>query len=153
MKKQEVKAVPFKVTKRHIEKKLKDQITLLNEIVKIRLAPSAIHGVGVIAMRDIKKGEKLYTDSIPHQFDLPYSKFNKLDGEIQDILLGHFPLIISGSHFMYPVTKFSAFLNHSDDANYDAKNDKALKDIPKDREVTEDYRLIDNYKKVFTWLN
>jgi hypothetical protein len=142
-----------KVSKAHIEKKLKDQITLLNDIVKIRLASSPIHGVGVFTMRDIKRGDKLYTDIIPHQFDLPYSKFNKLDKDIREILLGHFPLIVNGSHFMFPVTKFSAFLNHSDDCNYDAVNDVALKDIPAGTEVTEDYRLIKDYKKIFAWLN
>lgn len=141
-----------KVSKAHKEKKFKDQIILLNDIVKIRLAPSSIHGVGVFAMRDIKKGEKLYTDIIPHQFDLPYKYFNKLDKDIKDIILGHFPLIVSGSHFMFPVTKFSAFLNHSDDANYDAVNDRALKDIPVGAEITENYRLIKDFDKVFPWL-
>lgn len=142
-----------KVSKAHIEKKLKNQIVLLNDIVKIKLAPSKIHGVGVHAMRDIKKGDKLYTDIIPHQFDLPYERFNKLDKDIQEILLGHFPLIVRGSHFMFPVTKFSAFLNHQDDPNYDAVNDVALKDIKAGEEVTEDYRKIPDYKKVFAWLN
>jgi len=142
----------FKPTKKHIAKKLQDQITLLNDIVKIKIAPSQINGVGVIAMRDIKKGEKLYTDIIPHQFDLPYSKFNKLDREIREIILGHFPLVVSGSHFMYPVAKFSAYLNHSADPNYDAVNDIALKDIAKGEEVTEDYRLIKDYQIVFPHL-
>lgn len=142
----------FKATKKHIEKKYKDQIILLNDIIKIKIAPSNIHGVGVFAMQDIKKGEKLYTDMIPHQFDLPFSKFGKLRKEIVDILLGHFPLIVEGSHFLYPVTKFSAYLNHSDTPNYDAVNDVALTDIKKDEEVTEDYRLIANYDKIFEWL-
>ncbi len=142
-----------RVSKALKKKKLKDQVTLLNDIVKIRLAPSGIHGVGVFTMRDVKKGEKLYTDIIPHQFDLPYKMFDKLDQEIQDILLGHFPLIIEGSHFMYPVTKYSAFLNHAYNANYDAKKDEALLDIPKGTEVTEDYRLIPGWEKVFAWLS
>lgn len=143
---------PYKVTKVHKNEKIKNAIILLNDIVKIRLAPSSVHGVGVFAMRDIKKGEKLYTDIIPHQFDLPYKKFNKLNKEIQEILLGHFPLVIEGSHFLYPVTKFSAYLNHSDKPNYDAVNDKALKDIKVGEEVTEDYRLIKNWQKVFPFL-
>lgn len=143
---------PFTVSKAHKEKKLKDQIILLNEIVKIRLAPSPIHGIGVFALRDCKKGEKLYTDAIPHQFDLPYKRFNKLDPEIRDILLGHFPLIIEGSHFLYPVTKMSAYLNHDSNANYDAKEDKALRAIKKGEEVTEDYRLIKNWEKIFPFL-
>jgi len=148
MKKQKL----FKPTKKHIKEKIEQQINLLNEIVKIKLAPSSIHGVGVHAMRDIKKGEKLNADAIPHQLDLPYSKFNKLDPEIREIILGHFPLIVEGSHFMYPVTKFSAFLNHSDTPNYDSVNDKALKDIGKGEEITEDYRLIKGWEKVYPWL-
>lgn len=139
----------FKPTKKFIEKKIKDQIVLLNDIVKLKLAPSSIHGVGVVAMRDIKKGEKLYTDIIPHQFDVPYAKFKKLDKEIVDVLLGHFPLITEGSHFLYPVTKFSAYLNHSNTPNYDAVNDVALSDIKKGEEITEDYRLIKGFESIF----
>lgn len=142
----------FKPTKKHIAEKLKNQITLLNDIVKIRLAPSPIHGVGVFAMRDVKEGEKLYTDILPHQFDLPYKQFKKLDPEIAQAMLDHFPLIVRGSHFMYPVTKMSAYLNHSDTPNYDAKDDVALKDIAKGEEITEDYRLISDYQTSFPWL-
>lgn len=140
------------MTKKEQAAKTKEAIELLNEIVKLRLAPSSINGVGVFAMRDMKKGETLYTDIIPHQFDVPYAKLKLLTPEIRDILLGHFPLITEGSHFMYPVTKMSAFLNHSDTPNYDAKKDVALRKIKAGEEVTEDYRLIPSYEKVYPWL-
>ncbi len=143
---------PAKISKKHKETKFKNAIILLNDIVKIRLAPSPIHGVGVFAMRDMKKDEKLYTDIIPHLFDLPYDRFDELDPEIRDIILGHFPLITSGSHFMYPVTKMSAYLNHSETPNYDAKTDVTLKKIKKGEEITENYKLIDGWEKVFPWL-
>lgn len=142
----------FKPTKKDIEKKLKEAVIILNDIVKIKLAPSSVHGVGVFAIRDIKKGEKLYLDIVPHAFDLPFERFNKLDKEISEIILSHFPQIVNGSHFLYPVTKMSAFLNHSEKPNVDAKEDKTLIDIKKGEELTEDYKLIDNYKKVFAWL-
>lgn len=142
----------MKVTKKHKEEKFAQQIELLHEIVKIKLAPSPIHGVGVFAIRDIKKGEKVYTDAIPNQLDLPYAKFKHLSPEIREILLGHFPLILAGSHFMYPVTKMSAYLNHSDTPNYDAKEDKALKKIKAGEEITEDYRLIEGFEKIYPWL-
>ena len=135
------------------QKKLKQAITVLNDIVKIRIAPSKIHGVGVIAMRDMKAGELLYADSIPHAFDVPYSMFDKLKEEVRDILLGHWPQIVNGSHFLYPVTKMTAFINHSDDPNYDAKTDKLLKDVKQGEEITENYKLIENYQKVFAWLS
>jgi len=139
-------------TKKEQAQKIKDAIVLLNDIVKVRLAPSPIHGVGVFAMRDCKKGEKLYTDIIPHQFDVPFSKFKQIDPEIREILLGHFPLITQGSHFMYPVTKMSAFLNHSDTPNYDAKADLTLRKIKAGEEITEDYRLIPGFELAFPWL-
>ena len=141
-----------KITKKQKKESLKNACELLNEVVKIRLAPSSIHGVGVFAMRDIKKGEKIYSDIIPHQFDIPYKMLKRLDTEIRDIILGHFPLILGGSHFMYPVTKMSAYLNHSEDANYDAVKDEALRPIKKGEEVTENYRLIPNYQRIFAWL-
>lgn len=140
-------------TKKHKNKKTKEAINLLNDIVKIKLAPSAIHGVGLFAMRDIKKGERLYADSIPHAFDIPYKDFNKLKPEIREIILGHFPQIVNGSHFLYPVTKMTAFTNHSSTPNYNAKDDVTLKGIKKGEEITEDYRLIDGWEKVFAWLN
>ena len=139
-------------TKAHKELKYKQQIDVLNDIVRFRIGASDIHGVGVIAMRDIKKGTVLEMDSIPHQFDLPFKKFPKLERDVQDILLGHFPLIVEGSHFMYPVTKFQAYLNHADKPNYDAIKDKTLKNIKAGEEITEDYRKIKGYKKIFPWL-
>ncbi len=147
-----MKKLPKVGSKAHRELKYKEQIAVLNDIICVRIAPSQIHGVGVIAMRDIKKDTKLYLDAVPNQFDLPFSKFKYLSEEAQDILLGHFPLIVNGSHFMYPVTKFTAFLNHSDTPNYDAKNDITLADIKAGDELTEDYRQIEGYEKVFPWL-
>ena len=143
---------PFKATKAHKDKKIKEAIKLLNDIVKIKLAPSPIHGVGVFAIRNMKKGEKLYADSIPHIFDIPYSKFNKLNDEIKDIILGNWPQVINGSHFLYPVTRMVAFMNHADDFNYDGKSDTLTKDVKIGEEITENYRNIKNYEKVFAWL-
>lgn len=147
-----VKPVPFKPTKAHKELKWKEAINLLNDIVKIRIAPSAVHGVGIFAMRDIKKGEKLYADVIPNAFDLPYAKFKKLRPEISELILSHWPLVINGSHFLYPVTKMVAFMNHSDDANYDGKNDVVLREIKQGEEVFENYKEMENWQKAFPWL-
>lgn len=141
-----------KITKAHKELKWKEAVDLLNDIVKIKIAPSSINGVGVIAIRDMKKGERLYADSIPNAFDLPYRKFSQLRPEVRDIILGHWPNIVNGSLFLYPVTKMTAFLNHSNECNYDAKEDKLLRDVKAGEEITEDYKKITNWKKVFAWL-
>ena len=140
------------LSKEHKAKKIKDAIVLINDIVKIKIAPSKIHGVGIFALYDIKKGEKLYTDIIPHQFDIPYSKFYKIKKVVRDLILGQFPLITQGSHFIYPVAKMSGYLNHSNNANYNAKDDIVLRDIKKGEEVTENYREIKGWQKVFPFL-
>lgn len=149
----------YKPTKKHQQEKWDNAVNLLNEIVKTYVGPSEIHGVGVIAMRDIKKGEKLYTDALFQWLDVPYKYFkprkgrNSIEPEIAEYLLGRWPQIVNGSHFVYPDARISAFLNHSDEPNYDGKNDVALRDIKKGEEVTEDYRVVENYQKVYKWLD
>ena len=133
-------------------KKIKQAIKLLNDIVKVRIAPSSIHGVGVFAMRDLKKGEQMELDAIPHMFDVPYSKLGELNKEARELILSHWPNIINGSHFLYPVTKMTAFLNHSESPNYDAQTDKMLKNVKKGEELFEDYTKIPNFEKVFPFL-
>lgn len=140
-------------TQREKDRKVKQAIKMLNDICKIKLAPSTIHGVGVFAMRDLKKGETLYADAIPNALDIPYKLFGQLNPEVKELVLSHWPNIINGSHFLYPVTKMSAFMNHSDDPNVDAKEDRVLRKIKKGEELTEDYRLIINAEKLFAWLN
>lgn len=134
------------------KKKLKIAIKLLNDIVKVKIAPSPIDGVGVFALRDLKKGEQMELDAIPHQFDVPFSMFNELRKDVREILLGFFPLIVGGSHFLYPVTRMTAFLNHSDNPNYDAKTDKILRNVKAGEELTEDYRQIEGWERVYPWL-
>lgn len=143
---------PFTPSPAFKNKKWKEAVKLLNDVVKIKIAPSPIHGVGVFAMRDLKKGEKLYADAIPHAFDLPYKKLGELKPEVREIILSHWPNIINGSHFLYPVTKMTAFINHGE-ANYDAKEDKLIKNVKVGEEILENYKLIDNAEKVFAWLS
>lgn len=128
-------------------------ITELNERVKLRLAPSKIHGVGVFAMRDIKRGEKLYVDHMPRVYSLRLADMDNLKPEIKALLLERWPQIVNGSNFIYPDARMLAYMNHSDEPNVDSKNDVALSDISSGDELTEDYRLIPNYKEVFDWLD
>jgi len=134
------------------ELKTKQAIDMLNKSIKTRLGASEVHGVGLFAMRDIKKGETLYADIINHQFDIPYKKFKLLRPEIAEEILGMWPNVITGSHFIFPVTRLQAYCNHSDKPNYDAKNDKALKKIKAGEEIFEDYRLIEGWEKIFSFL-
>ena len=103
-----------------------EQISQLNERVKLKVAPSKIEGVGVHALRDIKKGEKLYLDHMPVMYNVRLADFNKLNNEVKDFLLGRWPQVVNGSIFAYPDCRYSAFLNHSDTPNSDAINTKTL---------------------------
>lgn len=128
------------------------QIGMLNTFVRLRIAPSNVHGVGVFAICDIPTGTKLYTDQMPEIFTLPYAKFRKLMPHVRALLLERWPLITQGSAFLYPDARMVAYMNHSDEPNFDAKEDRTLRDIIEGEELTEDYRKIDGYAQVFPWL-
>ena len=129
-----------------------DTIAYLNTVVRVKVAPSKIHGVGVFALRDMPRGTKLHADMFPKAFKLPFEDFDKLYGEVRQLLQERWPQVVSGEGFMYPDTFLQAFCNHSDAPNYDAKSDLTLRDIQADEEITENYRHIEGYDKIFTWL-
>ena len=102
-----------------------DEINELNSIIKARIGVSKIHGVGVIAIRDIEKGEMIYADRMPRIYKIPYGSISKLFPEVRGIVLERWPLIINGEKFIAPDARLLSFMNHSsDDAkiNYDPTN-------------------------------
>lgn len=129
-----------------------DQITQLTNMVKARIAPSKIHGVGVFALVDLPKGTKLYADSVPVVYTLSHANLKKLDKEVRDLLLERFPNIINGSRFVYPTERLLAFMNHDKNPNYDPASDEVMRDIKKGEEITEDYTQIPNYDKIFPFI-
>lgn len=151
------KLKPIRITKKFKEDKWKTQVKALNEMCKVKLNPSPIHGIGVFAMRDINKGEKLDVDAVPHAFDLPYKYFvstkkDRVRGDVAEHVLGQYPLIQSGSHFYFPTLCYLTYMNHSDSANYDAKNNVVLKNIKQGEEVLEDYKQIEGWQKIFNFI-
>lgn len=134
------------------DRQQKAQIRELNNFVNTYVAPSNIHGVGVFALRDIKKGQKLYADMAPKVYNLEYKYFDDLVEEVRDKILERWPNVVNGEAFGYPDTFIQAFMNHSNDPNYDAINDLVLTDIPKGTEITEDYRLIKGWEKIYPFI-
>lgn len=121
----------------------KEQIDYLNYTVKCRLAPSKIHGVGVFAIRDIKKGEMMHCSDGPEglKYNIPYDQLDKLRPEIYDLLMDRWRVLIKeGNPFQSPNddANMVSFMNNSKDANY--RHDVALRDIKKGEEVTENYK-------------
>lgn len=138
-----------------------DQYLELCGQVKCTLAPSPIHGIGVFALRDIQQGERLYvrwTEDIPARwYTLTFTdlaKFDKVYPEIKQIILDRWPSVVNGAHFMSPNydARLSSFLNHADNPNYDILTDTAIMPILKGQEVTEDYRKMKGFEKVYSWL-
>ncbi len=120
-----------------------NHVEYLNKNVLCTVAPSSIHGVGIFAIQDIKKGQELcnYTEGII-TFDSE-EDINKLIPEVKEIVLqrttfevGKPLTIISPNREQY----LQAYMNHSNSANSDGI--KALRDIKKGEEVTEDYRTL-----------
>jgi len=130
----------------------------LCETVKCTLKPSSVHGVGVFALRDIKKYERCYVQ--PNRADwltLTYNDLKKFDDvhpEIKELILSRWPIIINGGQFMSPNfdARLIGFMNHSQDANYDIKTDCALQDIKSGEELFEDYRIMEKWFEVFPWI-
>jgi len=129
-----------------------NQINELNSICKATLGKSKIHGIGVIALRTILKGEKIYADRMPKVYTVPYSSFGKLFSEVRQIILERWPSVVNGSKFIFPDARLLSFMNHGK-ANYDPYMDTTLRDIDKGEEIVEDYTQMQNWEKVFPWIH
>jgi len=130
-----------------------EQLDVLNQTVKATLAPSDIHGIGVFAIRDILKGERLHCDSLPKVFNVPYSSLGKLFPEVKDVILQRWPSVINGSKFISPDARLLSFMNHGGkDCNYNQIDDTAKCAIKKGEEITEDYTLMPNFEKIYPFL-
>ena len=128
------------------------QIDFLNTTVRMRLAPSTLHGVGVFAMKDIPKGTKLFADRAPTPYKISAGSINKLFPDVRAHLIERWPQIVNGGGFVYPDVHLQGYMNHSDTPNYDAHLDLTLKDIATGEEILEDYRQISGWEQAFSWL-
>ena len=129
-----------------------EQINELAEQVKCSLAPSKTHGVGILTIRDIKKGEKLHCAlEEPKWYTVTFDNLRKLPPEIRQLILDRWSEVVVGSPFLSPNHDaiMTSFMNHSNDPNYEQKSDIALRDINAGEEVFEDYRLTKGWKMFY----
>ncbi len=129
-----------------------EQLNELNSYARLRLAPSPIHGIGVFAIRDIPKGTRLYAQVAPRGFKISKGNLNKLFPEIREYILERWPLAAKGESFAWPDCFIQGYMNHSDEFNYDLKTDTTTRDIKVGEEITENYRDIEGWQDIFTWL-
>lgn len=119
-------------------------IEYLNNTVFCTLAPSAIHGVGVFAVRDIPRGTA-YTDCTNNNvmftryYTLSTEQFSKLHPAIQSLILDRTIFETDLIEFISPNNDaiLRSFMNHSDTPNTDGVY--ALRDIKAGEELTEDF--------------
>ena len=111
----------------------------INATVLATIAPSKIHGVGVFALQDIKKGQKMYIRWVP--MGMLQTTMSKLKPEVRKIIEQRWPIVKNGYPFIHPHEDANhlSFMNHSNDPNYNDKSDTALKDICRGEEITETY--------------
>jgi len=112
----------------------------LNDTVWCKLGVSKIHGIGVIALRDIPKGQRLYC-SVERNFEPLIGIPDDILPEIREIILQRYPLAREGGEYLSPNddARLVSFINHSSSPNYDWRTDTALVEIKRGDEITEDY--------------
>ena len=112
----------------------------LNGTVWATIAPSPVHGVGIFAIRDIKKGQVLSLCGSSGQWIR--TDLSKVVPEVRKLIIQRWPIEKDGFPFLSPNDDavMTSFINHSDEANYDYKTDTALVDIKKGEEIFSDYK-------------
>ncbi len=132
---------------------IQEVVDFLNSTVKVKLAPSKIHGVGVFALVDIPKNTKLFADRAPQPYKISEGNISKLFTHIREHLIERWPSITKGKGFVYPDYFIQGFMNHSEDPNYDNKLDITTRDIVAGEEITEDYRNCEGWESAYPWLS
>src|SRR3990167_4688524 len=130
-------------------KRQDEQLLELNSVSKAKLGVSKIHGIGVIALVDIYKGDTIHADRMPVVYSIPYGSLGKLFPKVREEILKTWPNVINGSKFIYPNSRLLSYMNHSDHPSYDPKTDTALRNILAGEEITENYKLMPNYEKIW----
>lgn len=104
--------------------------------MKVKIGKSKLHGKGVIASEDIKKGE--------HIFNIRGKKVKYLIDNIRKALSIDFNLIGFGKNVWIKPISFGLFYNHSCNPNsgiLEKTKVIAMRDIKKGEEITFDYSL------------
>lgn len=128
-------------------------VNTLCKWITVKIAPSPVHGIGIFAIKDMPKGTKLFADIMPEIFQLDYKVLrNNTPEYVHDAVVQAYPRAAKGEAFVYPLARWAAFMNHSDDPNYDAIEDVLLKPVKAGDEIFEDYRKIPGWEEVFDWL-
>lgn len=120
-------------------------IEYLQNCVMSRLQPSPIHGVGVFAIRDIKKGEEVFGlwKGRTGRYELTDEEYNTLSIELKEYIFDMFGVqkhirLYNNCHFVFITPQF--FINTLyEKGNVDCFTFRALCDINKGEELFSNY--------------
>ena len=116
------------------------------------LKPSPLHGIGVFAITEIKKGErKIFSDYESDWIEVSKEEVDVLPQHAKDLVENH--CLFNETHYYIPEYGFKVFdlavyLNHSEQPNLISINDgeffEAIRDINVGEELLVDYGTIVN---------
>ncbi|MCG2617823.1 SET domain-containing protein [Terrimonas sp. NA20] len=114
------------------------------------LKPSAVHGIGVFAIRDIPKGCKdIFSKNVGEWIKLPIAEVEKLPDHSR-LMIETYCVYDEQDYYVpdygFKVVDMVNYLNHSSDPNLIPVNDgeyfEAIKDIPAGSELFVNYGTI-----------
>ena len=127
----------------------------LNDQTFAMLKASALHGVGVFAIREIRKGERnVFSNEIGEWVEVSFEEVKTLPHYIQE-LIQNYCLFDEQVYFVpahgFKLIDISLCLNHSDHPNLISIEDgayfEAIRDIAANEELTIDYGTICDSKE------
>ena len=133
--------------------KQEQAILILNSQIKATVGVSKIHGVGVVSIRHLQKGDKVYANALPRVIRIPYGSIGKLFPEVRKVILDRWPLVYHGEPFVMHDIRLLSLMNHSYTPNYNPVTDEALENISVGEEITENYCIVKDAEKIYTWLD
>lgn len=138
------------------EKMLVDVTTHLLHGLKSELRPSPIHGIGTFAIRDIKKGEKMFPrwGGMTRVYLMKPKEFEKFPNHVKKLICKSYvnkPEEQEGFYWfrLYKGAYFNlanpwTYVNTGEeDGNICSEKRVALRDIKKDEEILSNYKLKD----------
>src|SRR3990172_5847412 len=121
----------------------------LNIQIKATVGVSKIHGVGVMALRKIRKGELVYANALPKIYRIPFGSLGKLFPEVRKVIMDRWPNVVNESVMVAHDVRLVSLMNHSSDPNYDPQTDTALRDINAGEEILEEYTKMPNWENIW----
>ncbi|OGJ16321.1 hypothetical protein A3K73_01900 [Candidatus Pacearchaeota archaeon RBG_13_36_9] len=116
--------------------------------IKTKLKNSRLHGLGLFAGQNIKKGQKIYTGNEKLDLFLSEEEFSRLPIDEQNTIK-HYGYFDKEKHKWHLAFDDIRFCNHSSDGNITLKEKSlvAKRDIKKGEELTQNYSEFEDLRK------